>query len=236
MSPVSNIPHLTDLDVDLNMPSDHNFNYYSPHDFHSNHDIIESSSNPQSFSALNCNIRNLAANYDNLLQMLSELDFSFSLIGLSETTLMVDKDYVANVNIYGYNFISEPSISNAGGVGFYIKNNFNYVIRSEFTLSDSDYEALWIEIQLVGQSNIICAVMYRHPNGNLDNFMNYVNPTIEKIHHENKQCLIMGDFNIDLLRIDDHSDSENFINTLGSFCFQPQIIQPVNFNDLFAYY
>ena len=36
----------------------------------------------------------------------------------------------------------------------------------------------------------------------------------------------MGDFNIDLLRIDDHSDYENFINTLGSFCFQPQIIQP----------
>lgn len=60
MSPVSNIPHLTDLDVDLNMPSDHNFNYYSPHDFHSNHDIIECSSNPQSFSALNCNIRSLA--------------------------------------------------------------------------------------------------------------------------------------------------------------------------------
>ena len=68
--------------------------------------------------------------------------------------------------------------------------------------------------------------MYRHPNGNLDNFMNYVNSTIEKIHHENKQCLIMGDFNIDILRINDHSDSNNFINTLGSFCFQPQIIQP----------
>lgn len=158
--------------------------------------------------------------------MLSELDFSFCLIGLSETKLKVDKDYVANVNIYGYNFISEPSIANAGGVGFYIKNNFKYVIRSEFTLSDSDYEALWKEIQLVGQSNIICAVMYRHPNGNLDNFMNYVNSTIEKIHHENKECLIMGDFNIDFLRIDDYSDSENFINTLGSFCFQPQIIQP----------
>ena len=131
---VSNIPYLTDLDVDLNMPSDHNFNYYSPHDFHSNHDIIECSFNPQSFSARNCNIRSLAANYDNLLQMLSELDFLF-LIGLSKTKLKVDKDYVANVNIYGYNFISEPSISIAGDVGFYIKNNFDYVIQSEFTLT-----------------------------------------------------------------------------------------------------
>ena len=35
----------------------------------------------------------------------------------------------------------------------------------------------------------------------------------------------MGDFNIDLLKIDSHADSEHFMNTLGSF-FQPQILQP----------
>ena len=35
----SNIPHLTDLDADLNMPLDNNFCFYSTHDFHSNYDI-----------------------------------------------------------------------------------------------------------------------------------------------------------------------------------------------------
>lgn len=29
ISPVSNIPHLTNLDIDLNMPSDQNFAYYT---------------------------------------------------------------------------------------------------------------------------------------------------------------------------------------------------------------
>jgi hypothetical protein len=31
---ISNIPHLTNSDIDLNMPFDHNFNYYSIDDFH----------------------------------------------------------------------------------------------------------------------------------------------------------------------------------------------------------
>ena len=91
-SPITNIRHLTNLDIDLNMPLDENFDYYSITDCNSDNDIIECSSNAKSFSALNCNIRSLAANNDNFLHMLSELNFSFSLIGLSETKLKVDKN------------------------------------------------------------------------------------------------------------------------------------------------
>ena len=56
--------------------------------------------------------------------------------------------------------------------------------------------------------------------------MDYINSTIESINQENKCCLFMGDFNIDLLKIDIHTDSQNFINSLGSCFFQPQIFQP----------
>ena len=41
----------------------------------------------------------------------------------------------------------------------------------------------------------------------------------------------MGDFNFDLLKTDSHADSENFLNTLGSFFFQPQILQPTRITD-----
>ena len=80
----SNIPHLTDLDADLNMPLENNFCFYSTHDFHSNYDINECLLSGQSFSLINCNIRSLSANYDKLSNMLSELYFPFSLIGLTE--------------------------------------------------------------------------------------------------------------------------------------------------------
>ena len=49
--------------------------------------------------------------------MLSELQFPFSEIGLSEIKFKVDKDIITNVNISGYDFISQPSLSNAEDVG-----------------------------------------------------------------------------------------------------------------------
>ena len=54
--------------------------------------------------------------------------------------------------------------------------------------------------------------------------------TIEHIQQENKLCLFMGDFNIDLLKIDSHADSELFLNSLGT-CFQPHILQPTRITD-----
>ena len=41
----------------------------------------------------------------------------------------------------------------------------------------------------------------------------------------------MGDFNINLLNIDTHADSENFLNSLGSSFFLPQILQPTRITD-----
>lgn len=64
--------------------------------------------------------------------------------------------------------------------------------------------------------------------------MDYINLTIESINQENKFCLFMGDFNVDLLKIDTHTDPQNFINSLGSCFFQPQIFQPTRITDHFT--
>ena len=48
-----------------------------------------------------------------------------------------------------------PSLSNAGGVAFYINNNLNFNIRAEFTTSADDFEALWIEVRNNSHSNLL---------------------------------------------------------------------------------
>ena len=101
------------------MPSDHNFNYYTTHDFHSNDDRNDFASHLKSFPALNCYVRSLQGNHEHLVHMLSELQSPFSLMRLSKIKFNVDKDIITNVNIPGYDFISQPSLSNAEGVGFY---------------------------------------------------------------------------------------------------------------------
>ena len=109
----SNIPHLTDLVAALNMPLDNNFCFYSTHDFHSNYDINKCLLSGQSFSLINCNIRSLSANFHKLSNMLSELYFPFSLIGHTEIKQKIDQPPISNSDLCGYQFLSQPSLSNA---------------------------------------------------------------------------------------------------------------------------
>lgn len=55
------------------------------------------------------------------------MNYSFSVIGLSETKIKVGMDSYLNTNLPGYCFLSQPSMPNAGGVGFYIKDNLSYI-------------------------------------------------------------------------------------------------------------
>ena len=41
-----------------------------------------------------------------------------------------------------------------------------------------------------------------------------------------KTCVLMGDFNADLLKIDSHNDSNYFYNVLTAQNFRPLILQP----------
>jgi hypothetical protein len=41
----------------------------------------------------------------------------------------------------------------------------------------------------------------------------------------------MGDFNIDLLKYEEHQQSDEFINALGTYSFQPYILQPTRITD-----
>ena len=53
-----------------------------------------------------------------------------------------------------------------------------------------------------------------------------MDPFLQKISDENKQCVLMGDFNIDLLKYESNNDSNSFYNILSSNFFTPYVLQP----------
>ena len=61
-------------------------------------------------------------------------------------------------------------------------------------------------------------LIYRHPGTKLDKTV------AEKLNSEGKYCLLMGDFNNKALKCD--SETEDFVNTLGSYSFHPQLLKP----------
>ena len=54
---------------------------------------------------------------------------------------------------------SLPQIPFAGGVGVYVDGTINYTVIER--TSNEAFQALWIELQLAKQRNIICGVIYR---------------------------------------------------------------------------
>ena len=176
------------------------------------------------------NVRSLVANHDNLTTLLSDLNHNFNVIGISETKIMTNKDPLANVSIPGYEFLSQPSLQNAGGVAFYIKNDIEFHLREDLNSTTLDYECLWIEVHSKFR-NIVCSVAYRHPHGNLENFTNYITASIDKISKERKFCVLMGDWNVNLINFESHTPTEEFINTIGAYYFQPHIIKPTRITD-----
>ena len=53
----------------------------------------------------------------------------------------------------GYSLNSQPSLSIAGGVGFYIREDQLFTIRPDLALltlneRQNDFEALWVKIQM----------------------------------------------------------------------------------------
>ena len=96
-----NIPHLTDIDADLNMPLENNFCFYSTHDFHSNYDINKCLLSGQSFSLINCNIRSLSANYDKFFQTCyqSYIFLSYWLVLLKSNRKLIRLLYLALIYV-----------------------------------------------------------------------------------------------------------------------------------------
>ena len=67
----------------------------------------------------------------------------------------------------------------------------------------------------------------------LNPFTNSLYANIEKVHRESKYCIMLGDFNTNLLNNDTHSPTE-FLNNLGSYFFQPRILKPTRITNYSA--
>jgi hypothetical protein len=115
-------------------------------------------------------IRSIAANFDSFVHILNELNHPFSIIGLTETKLNTSREELSNQYLPGYTFISQPSLSNAGGTGFFINDNLSYSSRSDLSCSSIQFESLWTEIKSNLHHNLICGVIYRHPQSYIEAF------------------------------------------------------------------
>jgi len=179
------------------------------------------------FTITQINTRSIKKNFEPLKAYIGSFRSPPQVITLAETWLK-ENDHVY-YNIPGYNLISLPRPNRiGGGVGIYLSNIFSYTIKSDLMDIMKDVcEYVVIDVSINSNESIIIVSMYRPPNTDLQSFNIKFNNFLDKLTVDRrKKIFIAADTNIDLLKINSHSKTEEFLNTLLSFSFLPTITKP----------
>ena len=137
---------------------------------------------------------------------------------------------VSLFQLEGYNLISQGYIcSTHGGLAMYLRDSFNYKTLDIYNKSDI-WEGKFIEISSnLLQKNIILGNIYRPPRDITDNynlFISQLTPVLDLLNRKNSHVVIAGDFNIDLLKINERDIVNTYFDTITSLSFFPQITLP----------
>ena len=212
------------------------FDYYKLEDFLSlKSKLVETS------SFFHTNIRSIKRNIDELSSLIHDLDFNFDFIGLSET--WQNSQYKHNTNsetLAGYHPLEYSSgQTQNSGCGLFIKENINHSKRSDLSCSyyssSCEFQSLFVEIHNTKSRNFLVGVIYRHPLGknvtDIDPFLSHMKKIMMISKKENKEMIIMGDFNLDFIKLESRPHVNLFLETMLSNFFYPHIVQPTRFSD-----
>lgn len=154
------------------------------------------------------------------VSLLSNTKCCFNIIGCSETWLN-DKSYIDALNLEDYKLYHKDRFGRSGGgVCLYVRSNMHADV-CDLAVNDNHIDSLFIEIKNDKGKSIIVGVIYRSPDSDLNIFNNKLEEMLLHINKLNKDCVLLGDFNIDVSK--DDAVKNDFINTLHSSSFFPTI-------------
>ena len=114
----------------------------------------------------------------------------------------------------------------AGGVGVYVDGTMNYTIYTVIErISNEAFQALWMELQLAKQRNIICGVIYRQHHS-AEGFLDCFEKGVDRYSATGKPIWLLGDVNINTRRAQTCNCAQQFLNCLRSYALLPTTDKP----------
>ena len=135
-------------------------------------------------------------------------------------------------HIPGYKLIHQGfRCTKHGGLIVYINEKYSYKLRNLYDKSDV-WEGLFIDVNGHNLSKTLTiGNMYRPPhdnnnNKNIEKFIDEISPIIDIIQKENSYAAIVGDFNINLLQVNEREKYAEFLDLMCTNNFFPRITLP----------
>ena len=80
---------------------------------------------------------------------------------------------------------------------------------------------------------MIIGCVCKHPKREVSDFTNnYITPLLDKLSNENKDIMIMGDFNINLINCNDDKNTGSFLDTMFSQSFYLTLQHPLGLQEI----
>lgn len=181
-----------------------------------------------SFSTLSLNVRSLTGKLSEFKELISELNhesFNFSIIAIQEVWNIPDH---LNTELPGYKppvFKLRSSKNRnknniGGGVGLWISDKHEFEILKDISIFEEKiFESVFVKVKTGKKDFKIIGNVYRPPGSNLTQFNSIlenimqqlsVNPVLKKA----SEIILLGDFNINLLQHETHTDTADYLNIL----------------------
>ena len=175
------------------------------------------------------NVRSLK-NIDKLSHHLTDLKRKPDVLAVSETKLKENIIH-SNIELDGYEFIHRNSHTFAGGVVICVKSSVSYNMKLNINIDLSLVENLWIEIEI--KKKLTVGIVYRHPVQTveqIDIFSSAMTNIFHKIYFEKSKFYVLGDFNIDLIKIKSNNRIKTYVDDLVGIAVKCLINQPTRVN------
>ena len=184
------------------------------------------------FTILDINIQSINAKFDSFvtfLNGLSDANIYFSAICIQETWLKTP----TNLNCFSIPnykmFTLQPTCTSHGGLIIYVHERFQ-VKELDIYKKSSLWEGQFLELSGGGLTNRLklCNI-YRPPrdrNDDIDSFLFELTPILSAVTSSTGDCLIAGDFNLDLLKIDSRSTYSKYLELMYCFSLKPTVTLP----------
>ena len=104
----------------------------------------------------------------------------------------------------GYSIFRKDKACPRGELLIYIKHDLCCCCRTD--LESENSESLWLEFKVCYSKPMLLCYSYRPPSSKVE-WLNSVSESLDKSFNENKETVILGDFNFDLLKLCHNSKS-----------------------------
>lgn len=153
-----------------------------------------------SLKLLHLNIRSLGNKIDALDIELASLNDTIDILCITEHWLSKEHQEMLVVNNFKSAAMYCRQVKKGGGAGIYVNVNTKcqYVSRKDIDQIAVEGELELCAIELSVPKKIIVIVCYRPPKGNVSVFLGKMIEMIERVGNNDKQILLLGDFNINV--------------------------------------